>query len=159
MEAYLPNITVHYNSYGDGLPLLLLHGYWTDHRQMVGCMEPIFTNRDGWNRIYPDLPGMGKTRGGDWITNSDQMLEVVCNFIDQLFPQQRFVVGGYSYGGYLAQGVVHQRSELVDGLLLICPVVIAKIRDRRLPQQSILEKDLELNKKPVTSHSKSQLLS
>lgn len=33
-----------------------------DHRLMSGCMEPIFTKREGWRRIYIDLPGMGVTK-------------------------------------------------------------------------------------------------
>jgi pimeloyl-ACP methyl ester carboxylesterase len=51
-------------------------------------MEPIFENREGWLRIYPDLPGMGRTKGGNWITSTDQMLAVVLEFIEQVIPEQ-----------------------------------------------------------------------
>lgn len=39
-------------------------------------MEPVFKNRDGYERIYIDLPGMGKTKSENWIINSDVMLDI-----------------------------------------------------------------------------------
>jgi len=138
MECKLPDITVHYEEYGEGMPILMLHGYTPDHRLMTGCMEPIMSERRGWRRIYLDLPGMGKTRGEQWITSSDQMLDVVLQFIDQVLPGQRFLVAGESYGGYLAQGIVYWRPEMVDGLFLLCSVVIARHADREVPPPTVL---------------------
>jgi pimeloyl-ACP methyl ester carboxylesterase len=107
MECELESITIHYEMIGEGRPIILLHGYPLDHRYMVHDMEPFFEHREGWKRIYPDLPGMGKTPGADWITTQDQILDIVLDFIDQVIPGQRFVVAGASYGGYLARGVIH----------------------------------------------------
>lgn len=53
---------IYYEAFGEGKPVLMIHGFAPDHRLMRGCMEPIFTNRDGWRRIYIDLPGMGLTK-------------------------------------------------------------------------------------------------
>jgi pimeloyl-ACP methyl ester carboxylesterase len=92
MRCELENITVHYGLYGEGRPILMLHGWAGDHRPMVSAMEPHFERRAGWRRIYPDLPGMGQTPGPDWITNQDQVLDVVLAFIDKVMPGQRFVV-------------------------------------------------------------------
>jgi len=139
----LDNIQVHYETRGQGRPLILLHGFGSDHRQMVGCMEPGLAHRPGWQRIYLDLPGMGKTPGEDWITNSDHMLDVICDFIDQVLPGQRFAIGGYSYGGYLARGVLYRKREMVDGLLLACPM-IKDIGERELPPQEVRVSDPEL---------------
>ncbi len=136
MYCSLDNIKVHYETRGEGRPLILLHGLWLDHRQMVGCMEPIMADRPGWQRFYPDLPGMGQTLGEAWITNSDHMLDVLCDFIDHVLPGQRFTIGGYSYGGYLARGVVYRRADMVDGLLLACPM-IKDIGQRDLPPQEV----------------------
>ena len=143
MFCTLDNIKVHYEVQGQGRPLILLHGYWSDHRQMAGCMEPGLEPRSGWQRIYLDLPGMGKTPGAKWITNSDQMLDIICDFIDQVIPGQRFAIGGYSYGGYLARGVLYRKRELVDGLLLACPVVKDR-GERDLPPQEVRVSDPEL---------------
>jgi pimeloyl-ACP methyl ester carboxylesterase len=107
-------------------------------------MEPNFKNRVGWKRIYPDLPGMGKTLGHEGITNSDKMLDVVCEFIDAVISNEPFVVGGYSYGAYLARGVLQRKSHQVDGLLLVCPDIIANSSERMKPPQEVLVKDPEL---------------
>jgi pimeloyl-ACP methyl ester carboxylesterase len=144
VECQLKNIRVHYEIYGEGHPLISLHGFSPDHRLMTGCMEPIFEHRGGWQRIYPDLPGMGKTLGKEWITNSDQMLDVVLDFIDRVMPGQRFVLAGESYGGYLARGVIYRRPAVVDGLLLICPLIIPDHAKRSLPPHVALVEDLKL---------------
>jgi pimeloyl-ACP methyl ester carboxylesterase len=39
----------------------MLHGWPVDHRHMVKDFEPLFEHRDGWKRLYPDMPGMGQT--------------------------------------------------------------------------------------------------
>jgi len=141
MECQLKDIRVHYEIYGEGPPLISLHGFSPDHRSMSGCLEPIFEHRNGWQRIYPDLPGMGKTPGKEWITNSDQVLDVVLEFIDQVIPGQRFVLAGDSYGGYLARGIIYHRPALVDGLLLICPLIIPEHAERSVPPHVTLVKD------------------
>lgn len=135
---------MYYETYGEGRPLLMLHDFAPDHHLMTGCMEPLFTHRRGWKRIYPDLPGMGKTPARKWITNSDRMLEIVFEFIDQVLPDQPFVLAGESYGGYLARGIISQRRQLVDGVLLICPLIVAEKTQRTVPELVVLEQDPEL---------------
>jgi pimeloyl-ACP methyl ester carboxylesterase len=114
---------VHYETIGDGTPIIMLHGWYLDHRSIMADLEPVFRTRRGWKRIYLDLPGMGRTQGIGWIANNDNMLKVVHDFIDTVIPGQRFVIAGYSYGGYLARGVVYHKSDLMDGLLLIAPII------------------------------------
>lgn len=138
MECELKNITVHYESFGEGKPILLLHGTSVDHTYMMSDMEPLFEKRTGWKRIYPDLPGHGLTPGLDWITDQDKMLEVVLDFIDAVIPGERFVLTGSSKGAYLARGVLHQRFESVNGLLLTVPVIMADGDKRDKPSHIIL---------------------
>jgi pimeloyl-ACP methyl ester carboxylesterase len=141
MECTLENITLYYETYGEGRPIIMLHGWPLDHRYMVSNMEPLFEHREGWKRIYPDLPGMGNTPGMNWITHQDQMLDITLAFIDKVVPAQRFVVAGQSYGGYLARGVVHRRADMMDGLLLTVPVIRAPMNERTLPPRVNLVED------------------
>lgn len=141
MKCKLDRVSVYCESYGKGLSLIALHGFAPDHRLMKGCLEPVFRHRKGWRRFYPDLPGMGKTKGEDWIVNSDQMLDIVLEFIDKVVPGQHFVLAGESYGGYLARAVALKRCDRVDGLLLICPLIIADPKRRVLPQHVVLARD------------------
>ena len=135
---------MHYEDLGQGRPVVMLHGFSLDHRVMTGCMEPVFRNREGWRRIYPDLPGMGRTRAPEWITSSDHMLDVVMEFIDSVIPGEDFVLAGESYGGYLALGALHRRPDSVGGLLLICPVMVAQHSRRNVPAHVTLVEDEEL---------------
>jgi pimeloyl-ACP methyl ester carboxylesterase len=138
MECDLKNIIVHYELFGEGRPIIMIHGTGVDHTYMVSDMEPLFKKRDGWKRIYPDLPGHGKTPGMDWITNQDKMLDVVLDFIDKVIPGERFVLTGSSKGAYLARGIVHHQFESIDGLLMTVPVIIADGDKREVPSHVTL---------------------
>lgn len=140
-KCKLDKITLHYESYGEGRPLIALHGFSVDHRLMTGCLEPIFKKSKGWKRIYPDLPGMGKTHAPLNLASSDQILEILLQFIDKIIPNQHFVIAGESYGGYLARAIVQKKMELVDGLFLICPGIIMDHKKRTLPSATVIEKD------------------
>ncbi|MDX9953255.1 MAG: alpha/beta hydrolase [Anaerolineae bacterium] len=142
MEYTVRDIPIYYEVHGSGRPILMIHGWSPDHRLMKGCMEPVFQSVDtAWQRIYLDLPGMGKTPGRSWITGTDQMLQVILEFIDGVIPEQHFSVAGESYGGYLARGVIKERTAQVDGLLLICPIAIQEIHRENATAFQVLEKD------------------
>jgi len=151
MDCELKDITVHYELLGEGRPIIMLHGWSVDHRHMVSDMEPLFRQRDGWKRIYLDLPGHGRTPGKDWITNQDKILDVVLDFIDSVIPGQRFVVAGTSAGAYLARGVFHHRSASIDGLLLTVPLIVADDAKRHVPSRVTLVADpaLEAESEPA----------
>ena len=110
---------------------------------MVGCFEPVFEKKTGYKRIYIDLPGMGKTKGEEWIQGTDDMLKVVLDFIDAVLPNQSFLLAGQSYGGYLARGIVAKRPEQVDGVVLVGPMIIPAFDQRELPQHQALVQDLD----------------
>jgi len=137
MECRLRKIGVHYQIHGEGRPFLALHGWGLDHRTLANTLEPIFRRRSGWKRIYPDLPGMGKTKAPDWLTASDQMLDVLVEFADRVAPGERLTLLGLSYGGYLAQGLIHRLRERVDGVCLVVPSM-GPPGTRDLPPFSVL---------------------
>lgn len=120
MECQLDNLTVHYKTIGEGKPFVTISGIPSDHRIIESWMEPILEKRQGWQRIYFDLPGTGQT-SGEGLTIIDEVLNIVCDFIDAVLPSQRFTLLGLSAGGYLARGVVARKAELIDGLCLLVP--------------------------------------
>lgn len=144
MECKLKDITVHYEAFGEGRPLIALHGWSLDHHHMVSALEPLFQHRQGWRRIYPDLPGHGRTTAEDWITNQDQMLQVVLGFIENVVQGERFVLAGTSAGAYLARGVAYHRAALMDGLLLVVPLIVADDAQRDVPPHVTLVEDSSL---------------
>ncbi|MGC9974329.1 MAG: alpha/beta hydrolase [Gaiellaceae bacterium] len=143
MECTVRDITFAYEDIGTGMPAVMLHGWPLDHRHMLNALEPVFAQRPGWRRLYPDLPGMGRTRAADWIETHDQMLELVIELVDRLIPDERFVVAGVSYGGWLARGLVHDRADQIAGVLLSVPVVAGDAKDRILPKHRVRLEDAD----------------
>ena len=138
MECHVRDTSIHYETIGEGKPVVLLHGFYLDHRMMMACMEPVFATRLGYRRVYLDLPGMGRSPGVAWIKNSDAMLEAVLAAIESILPGERYLLAGESYGGYIARGILHKTPERVDGALFICPL----IGDGRiLPPRTAIVKD------------------
>ena len=86
MELKLRNGTAHYHAFGEGIPLLTLGGRTTDYRFMMGLMEPLFQERPGWQRIYLDPPGHGRTRVDKSVDSYDRVLDFIIDFADTLFP-------------------------------------------------------------------------
>jgi len=123
LECQLPEITVHYQVFGDGRPLVVLPGWPDDGSVPADYLEPVFDGRPGWRRIYLDLPGRGLTRGEPWITSNDDVLQVILDLIDRIIPGERFVIAGHSAGAYLARAVLARRGALLDGMLQVVPVV------------------------------------
>ncbi|HLZ61292.1 MAG TPA: alpha/beta hydrolase [Ktedonosporobacter sp.] len=140
MRCEVEDTSFFYETRGAGRPIVMLPGRPSDHRIMEQFMEPLFTNRSDWLRIYPDLPGTGKTAASDRLTTYDQLLDLLLAFIDALLPDQHYVLAGYSAGGYLAQGIVARRAASLDGLLLCAPGMKAdESQARRPPQTTIVE--------------------
>jgi pimeloyl-ACP methyl ester carboxylesterase len=141
MLCELGDLHIYYETCGQGKPVLAIHGFGIDHHVMTGCLEPIFSNRAGWKRIYLDLPGMGHTRAPRWLNNADQMLDALTEFCENVIPEDKFLVAGESYGGYLARGLVRSLPERLYGVLLICPVIIADRSQRDLPARQVFVRD------------------
>ena len=162
MQCKLDRATIYYETYGEGVPLLTLHGFPLDLRSMKGCLEPIFpisnsphttshdsettTTQRSFQRIYFDLPGMGRTELHSELTSSDDIFSIVMEFIDTILPDSPFLLAGHSYGGYLARGIVKQRPLQVLGLLLICPLIEPDQSKRILPPRTVLHRDESLAK-------------
>jgi pimeloyl-ACP methyl ester carboxylesterase len=141
MECELENITIHYETCGEGRPIIILPGWTMNTRLAAHEIEPALQRQAGWQRIYIDPPGHGKTPGKDWITNQDKMLEVLLACVDQLTAGQSYGLIGLSLGAYLARGVLFHRTKFVDGIAMIVPVVFAEDEKRTVPPYKVLAEE------------------
>jgi pimeloyl-ACP methyl ester carboxylesterase len=123
MKCQLPGITIRYETKGRGRPFLMLHASPSDHARAMAQVEPAFQSRKGWRRIYPDLPGHGRTPGADRIRDMDDYLGVLLEAVDELIDEERFALGGISFGAYLALGIARKRQSRIEGLMLSVPEV------------------------------------
>lgn len=133
MQCETDKATVDYEEHGEGRPILLLHGWTMDRRVETSVYETIFAARPGWRRIYPDLPGMGRSVAKAGLVSQDDVLETLLAFIDRVLPTGRFVLAGTSGGAYLARAIAARRRSRIDGLLLRVPAIIADTARRTLP--------------------------
>ena len=141
MECEIQGIPIHYETIGEGRPFLMLHGGYLDHHHMIDDLEPIFERHPDWKRIYPDLPGHGRTPAKDWLFHQDQVLDITLDFIDQVAPGRSFAVAGFSRGSYLIRGILARRPTVVAGALFIAPARSAIAPAESLPEKVILVKD------------------
>ncbi|MBJ7983443.1 MULTISPECIES: alpha/beta fold hydrolase [Bacillus] len=146
MICRIKDAEIYYEIVGEGKPVIIIHGCAPDHRLMKRCMESVFQKYEGYQRIYIDLPGMGKSNAPDWINSSDRIVEVLITFIEEIISAEEFLLVGESYGGYLARGILSKMFERVNGLLLVCPVVVAQPGKRLLPDKQVIVRDEEFLK-------------
>lgn len=133
MQCDLDNATIDWEEHGAGKPILFLHGWTMDRRLEVADYERIFSTRPGWRRIYPDLPGMGRSIAKPGLTCQDDVLATLLAFIEHVLPGEGFVLAGTSLGGYLARAIAVKLRPRMRGLLLRVPAVIPDTARRTLP--------------------------
>jgi len=148
LKCKLSKTTIDYEIRGKGKPILMIHGYRVDRNSLIGAMEPILIKKAGFKRVYFDLPGMGKTKSGK-LKNSDDMLETILEFIDEIIPNEKFIIVGYSYGGYLARGVIAEKANYIEGVFLLAPVIYPQIGHRNLPKHNPIFIDEKIMKKLI----------
>ncbi len=128
-------VVVHYVEHGTGRPVLVLHGAGVDHREAVACFEPAFDGIAGLRRIYPDLPGMGRTTAPESLRSADDVLDTLLDFADEVMGGTAHLLIGHSAGAYFAKAMAARRPAQVAGLALVCPL-LPGLRD--VPEQRVV---------------------
>jgi pimeloyl-ACP methyl ester carboxylesterase len=118
-------VEVRYVERGSGTPVVVLHGAGVDHREPEACFDPILERYGGLRRIYPDLPGMGRTAAPETIRSADDVLDVLLGLVDDLCGDGPVLVMGHSAGAYYGQAIAVRRPGPVAGLALVCPLLPA----------------------------------
>lgn len=114
---------VQYAEHGSGRPVLVLHGAGVDHREAEACFEPILDRVAGLRRIYPDLPGMGRTAAPATMCSAYDVLVTLLAFTDAVSHGAACLLIGHSAGAYYAQAMAARRPAQVAGLALVCPLL------------------------------------
>lgn len=114
---------VHYVQHGSGRTVLVLHGAGVDHREAEACFEPAFGGGAGLRRIYPDLPGTGRTSAPETLRSADDVLDTLLDFADEVTGGTAYLLVGHSAGAYYAQAMAARRPARVAGLALVCPLL------------------------------------
>ena len=131
-----------YATKGKGTPVVFIHGWSVEFHLWHNKIEAV---RGSWKRkyqrIYFDLPGMGKSVAAKSIRNSDDMLRNIEEFLEFSIGEKSYVLAGESYGGYLARGLLTRQADRIDGLFLLCPIMVPGDRKGKVPERTVLECD------------------
>jgi pimeloyl-ACP methyl ester carboxylesterase len=105
---------VHYKERGQGVPLVLVHGFPLDHRIFEQQIDALAAHA---RVIAPDLPGFGSSHGAGAFT--------IASLADDLHELLRSinalpcVLAGLSMGGYVALAFAKKYAPQLRGLVLI----------------------------------------
>ena len=112
-------ITVHWRAWGQGQPLVLLHG---GHGAWGHWVRNIARLAAHYRVLVPDLPGFGDSDDFPLPPHDpsrlDATLQALTDSMDQLAPQQPWHLVGFSFGGAVA-GLLAARCPRVQRLVLL----------------------------------------
>lgn len=112
-----------YKAFGEGTPILFVHGWEMNNAQDIAEYEPIFAQLPGYKRLYIDLPGMGASPADASIVDLQSMYDRVVAFIEQEISPKQFILAGTSLGGYIVRALATQFQSQLLGVCLIVPVI------------------------------------
>ena len=120
-------INLAYARYGQGTPLVLVHGFPLDHTswdELIPLLE------DRFDLIVPDLRGFGASTTIETPYSISDMAEDILLLLDKL-GIEKTAIAGHSMGGYVALTFLKNHPERVSGFGLISSQVLADSPERR----------------------------
>lgn len=103
---------LHYKIHGEGIPIVLLHGWALNSRVWDGVLPELMQHGQV---IAVDLPGHGKS---ELPTNGQYDLDTITDEVKQILESNAIVVG-WSLGGLVALNLACRYPELINKLILV----------------------------------------
>jgi len=120
-------IRIAYGRRGDGMPLVLLHGYPLDHT-IWDDVAPLLAG--SFDLILPDLRGFGQSEAVDAVYAMADMAADVAALLDYL-KVEKAVIAGHSMGGYVALAFTRAYPQRALGLGLVSSQALADTPERK----------------------------
>ena len=115
MKIQMNGWTISYDTAGEGMPLLFIHGYPLSRK----IWEPQASGLASYARvILPDLRGHGDSDALPGPYSVDMLAEDCLHLLNTLGITQPVVVCGLSMGGYVALAFYRKFAERMAGLIL-----------------------------------------
>ncbi|MCD6577485.1 MAG: alpha/beta hydrolase [Anaerolineaceae bacterium] len=132
-------MVLYYVQFGEGLPLVLLHGFPFDH---TVWNEVIRKLEKGVLVITPDLRGHGRSIVATSDYSITNMAEDVIELMNQLHIEEA-VIAGHSMGGYVALEIARNFPERVSGLALIASHIFSDSLEKKQSRSNTINKILQ----------------
>lgn len=124
-QIIINNLKINYRIFGQGKPLLILHGWGSKSDRWQKVAEILA--QENLQVIVPDLPGFGKSQEPESVWNLDNYVEWVYKFsqkVDSLGVG--FYLLGHSFGGAIAAKFSIKYAQKVEKLFLFGAAAIRK---------------------------------
>lgn len=115
MNILINEYRMSYTDVGQGLPVVLIHGYPLSRAIWAPQIKAI-TSR--YRLITPDLRGHGDSEATSGPYTMDLLADDIAALIQGLHIQQPVILGGLSMGGYITMAFARRHPELLAGLFL-----------------------------------------
>ena len=92
------DVSLHVADRGQGMPLLLVHGFPLDHTMWSGQIEPL---AERCRVIAPDLRGFGHSDVTSGVVTMERYADDLASLLDALAIREPVVFCGLSMGGYI----------------------------------------------------------
>ena len=127
MTFHYKNVPIHYETFGQGSAIVLLHGFLESSTMWNPLIPHVSKNR---TVITIDLPGHGKSDVISEIHSMELMAEVVDEILKHLkITSATFL--GHSMGGYVALAFAEMFPEKVEKLILLNSTPEADSEERK----------------------------
>jgi 3-oxoadipate enol-lactonase len=121
------NITLAYERFGSGLPLMLIHGFPLDH---TTWNDTTLLLKNDYDIILPDLRGFGQSSTVETPYTMSDMADDLAGLLDHL-KIEKIALAGHSMGGYVALAFTQKYPQRVNGLGLISSQAAADTPERK----------------------------
>ncbi|MES2999212.1 MAG: alpha/beta fold hydrolase [Pseudomonadota bacterium] len=110
-----PQGEVVWRSWGEGPPLVMLHGGAGSWMHWVRNIEALSQSHELW---LPDLPGMGESDLPRDGLDADSIAPIVLDGLVELLKGRSFDIVGFSFGSLVSGYITHLAPEKVNQLIL-----------------------------------------
>ncbi|MDI6861631.1 MAG: alpha/beta hydrolase [Caldisericia bacterium] len=149
MFVNIDNLNIYYEIHGDGMPILLFHGWGGNSFSLY----PIGMNLEKeYKVIYFDFPGFGKSDIPKRPFDGEDYKNFILKFIDFL-NLKNYIIIGHSFGGRIGIRIAKDRKDKLKALILIDS---AGIRDPKTLKQKFTEKTFKFLKNLVIKNFKGE---
>lgn len=127
---------IYYTDYGNGLPVVLIHGFCETHA--------VWNNLSGklsgsWRILCPDLPGFGNS---PLSANPDFSLNFIAETLNNWLDEtgiEKCVMIGHSLGGYVSLAFAERYAEKLTGLGLFHSTSLADTEEKKKTRNKVID--------------------
>lgn len=131
-------VQLHYEEAGQGLPVVLIHGFPFNHTIWRAQIDAL---SDSFHVIAPDLRGFGESPVPEGGYTMEIMAADVVALLDQL-GIERAVWVGHSMGGYVTMAALREFPDRVMAVGLVATHPLADSQERRVQRLESAERAL-----------------